>query len=536
VRLCAARHVAKLEQRPIYCGAKAAASIAAFRSGGTMVQTLTKKPGTKVDFEAIFDGLPTPLLLMDRDFNIAALNQAFLDSTKLTRESLIGKDVFTAFPAGQESRRLLQESFERTRDQGVVDVLPLVSYAHEVNGHREERLWSCTHLPVRDRNGRVAYLVKSAQDITELYPSLKAGEELCPPLQEAMEHGASLEGWTVLEGAAHREVLNQTLMATVQHLRRLVMQAPSFMCVLRGPDLVFELVNTAFSMLTGGRELIGKTLLEGLPELKSQELLDILKKTFDSGEVHVARKARLVVRDGEDGESDEHFVDFVAQPIVCAKSGVTGIFIEGNDVTDHVRTQEQQALLIRELHHRVKNTLAAVQGILTTSANTAETFEEFQKGFSARIAALAKMHALMSEQLDQQISFGHLLTQELGPYSDEHGLRIRLSGPSIDLPSHIAVPLGMAVHELAANAVRHGALASEEGRIEVGWSLAERGGKPELICEWKEFAGRAVPPPCRDGFGSLLLNRVLAQQIGADVKVEFAPDGFRLRMAVPLQL
>ena len=154
---------------------------------------------------------------------------------------------------------------------------------------------------------------------------------------------------------------------------------------------------------------------------------------------------------------------------------------------------------------------------------------------SFRNPSLAKTHAVITEQLHQSISFQQLLAQELGPYTDDQGLRIRLSGPMVELPSQIAVPLGMAVHELTTNAVRHGALAKDEGRIEVGWDLIDREGERALWWEWSEFAGPPVKPPSRDGFGSMLLKRVLSQQIRADVKVDFRPEGLRLRMAVPLQ-
>jgi two-component sensor histidine kinase len=307
------------------------------------------------------------------------------------------------------------------------------------------------------------------------------------------------------------------------------------MCVLRGPDLVFELVNVAFSMLAGGRDLIGKTLREGLPESEGQDYPCILENILKTGEVHVGRKTRVLLQDAPDCEIEEHYIDFVAQPIMGANGEVTGIFIEGNDVTDHVRTEQRQALLIRELHHRVRNMLATVQGVMTTTANTSANIEDFQKAFSGRIASLARTHAVITEQLQQSVSFQQLLVQELGPYSDDQGLRIRLSGPAVDLPSQIAVPLGMAVHELTTNAVRHGALAKEEGRIEVGWSLIDRNGELALLCEWSEFAEPPVTPRCRDGFGSMLLERVLPQQIRAEVTADFAPDGFRLRMAVPLQ-
>ncbi len=482
-------------------------------------------PPPKPDFEAVFNCLPTPLLVMDRDLTILALNQAFLNASKTTREAVVGSNIFAAFPAAQESCAVLQQSLERARDQGVADVIPLVSYTCTKDGRAEEHLWSCTHIPVPDKDGHVAYLIKSAQQISELASS--KGYEGLP--------SAAREG-EFYPQAGNLLVLNQTLLATVQHLRRLVMQAPSFMCILRGPELVFEFVNISFSMLAGGRDLIGKRLREGLPECDDQEYPRILDHIMKTGEVHVGRKTRIFLQDTPDSEMEEHFIDFVAQPITAANGEVTGIFIEGNDVTDHVNTEQRQALLIRELHHRVRNTLATVQGLLTTTANTAASIEEFQQSFSGRIASLAKTHAVITEQLRQAITFQQLLTQELGPYTDDQGLRIRLTGPMVELPSQIAVPLGMAVHELTTNAARHGALAKDEGRIEVNWDVIDRNGERALLCEWSEFAGPPVTPPSRDGFGSMLLKRVLSQQIRADVKVDFPPEGLRLRMAVPLTI
>jgi two-component sensor histidine kinase len=481
------------------------------------------KQDKRLDFETVFNNLPAPFLVMDRDFNIVAFNRAFVNATKRSPDALIGINIFTAFPAAGESGRILQESLEHVRDNGVVNVLPVISCACAVNGRTEERLWSCTHIPVHDNDGQVAFLLETAQDISELRPSKGLAG---PDLAAAAEADPR---------AGNIQFLNQTLLATVQQLGRLVMQAPSFMCVLRGPSLVFELVNIAFSMLAGGRDLIGKTLREGLPESEGQDYPRLLENIFKTGEVHVGRKTRILLQDAPDCEIEEHYIDFVAQPIMGANGEVTGIFIEGNDVTDHVRTEQRQALLIRELHHRVRNTLAMVQGVMTTTAKTSANIEEFQDAFSGRIASLARTHAVMTEQPQQSVSFQRLLTQELGPYSDNQGLRIRLSGPAIDLPSQIALPLGMAVHELTTNAVRHGALATAEGRVEVGWSLIKKDGEPALLCEWNEFAGPPVTPRCRDGFGSMLLERVLPQQIQAEVKVDFAPAGFRLRMAVPLQ-
>jgi two-component sensor histidine kinase len=403
----------------------------------------------------------------------------------------------------------------------------MVPYAMPVEDGFERRFWSCTHVPIRAEDGEVAFIVKNAHDITEL----KQATALAGIGDEVPCKGAA-----PAECAETVQVLNQSLLATVQHLRALFMQAPNFMCVLRGPEHVFEMANSAFQDLAGGRELLGKTLLEGLPEAANQDYLAILQRVYETGEAYVGRKMSVVLGGKASGDLEEHFIDFVCQPIVCEDGEVSGIFVEGSDVTDHVRAEQRQALLIRELHHRVRNTLATVQGVMNTTAKSSASVEEFQVAFAGRIASLANTHSVLTDELEQSVSFCRLLNQELGPYRDEEGLRVRLTGSAIDLPSQIAVPLGMAVHELTTNAARHGALASENGRVEVEWSLVDRDGARALLCEWSEHDGPAVTPPSSDGFGSMMLTRVLSQQIGADVNVAFDPSGFRMRMVVPLDV
>src|SRR5207237_9120249 len=118
-----------------------------------------------------------------------------------------------------------------------------------------------------------------------------------------------------------------------------------------------ELITIACLMVAGRRDIIGKTLREGLPESEGQEYPGILENIFKTGEVYVGRKTRILLQDAPNCEIEEHYIDFVAQPITGANGEVTGIFIVGNDVTDHVLTEQRQALLIRQLHYRVRNTL-----------------------------------------------------------------------------------------------------------------------------------------------------------------------------------
>jgi two-component sensor histidine kinase len=198
------------------------------------------------------------------------------------------------------------------------------------------------------------------------------------------------------------------------------------------------------------------------------------------------------------------------------------------------RTAERQTLLIRELHHRVKNTLATVQGLLGASARSATSVEEFYSAFSARVISLAKTHNLLTEDYWQQAPLREMLENELSPYNDPEGTRIKLEGPKIELVGDLAVPAGMAIHELTTNAAKHGALSVPQGRIEVAWAVRCTDTKRILLLDWRELGGPPVQPPTRKGFGSTLLQRVLKVQCEAEIAFDFRSSGLHFRMEAPM--
>jgi PAS domain S-box-containing protein len=209
------------------------------------------------------------------------------------------------------------------------------------------------------------------------------------------------------------------------------------------------------------------------------------------------------------------------------------------DVTERRVAEERQTLLIRELHHRVKNTLATVQAIVGSTARTASSIESFYEAFVGRIMSLAHTHSVLTEDTWQTASLRTLLANELKPYADgamEEGTdaRIQLEGPPVDMSSEIAVPIGMAIHELTTNAAKYGALSIPEGRVAITWSLEPGGPAGTLRFAWVESRGPVVHPPTRQGFGSRLLQRVLTAQVRAEVAMTYTPDGFRLMMLAPL--
>ena len=231
------------------------------------------------------------------------------------------------------------------------------------------------------------------------------------------------------------------------------------------------------------------------------------------------------------------------------------------DVTDRHLAEERQQLLIRELHHRVKNTLATVQAIVGSTARTAPSVDAFYEAFVGRIMSLAHTHSVLTEATWQTASLRTLLESELKPYADpaispamplggaagqalDQKLppRVTLDGPDVALPSEIAVPIGMAIHELTTNAAKYGAFSNRTGRLAVAWAVepepAAPGSPPSkrqrLNFTWHESGGPPVARPTRQGFGSRLLQRVLTTQVQADVAIDYDPKGLRLVMIAPL--
>jgi len=203
------------------------------------------------------------------------------------------------------------------------------------------------------------------------------------------------------------------------------------------------------------------------------------------------------------------------------------------DITDRKRAEEQHGLLVRELHHRVKNTLAMVQAITGSTARATDNIEDFKTALFGRIQSLAKTHLLLSDE-ERAVSFDHVLRSELDAFDDGSGERIVLSGPDVALSAQLAVSLGMAIHELTANAAKFGALSVCGGKVDVSWNVTIEATRRILRFDWVESGGPPVTQPERQGFGSRLLAHVLPVQIQARSRVDFAPNGVLAHCELPL--
>lgn len=204
------------------------------------------------------------------------------------------------------------------------------------------------------------------------------------------------------------------------------------------------------------------------------------------------------------------------------------------DITERKRAEEQQALLVRELHHRVRNTLATVQAIMGSTARSSDTIEQFKDALIGRIGALAKTHRLLTEEVGA-VTFADILHNELDAFEDGED-RISLTGPEVYLSAQLAVSLGMAIHELTINAAKYGSLSAMGGKIAVTWSVTIEATRRRLDFDWVESGGPPVSSPKRQGFGVRLLEYVLPGQIQAKATIDYRPEGVQMRCSVPMPL
>jgi PAS domain S-box-containing protein len=205
------------------------------------------------------------------------------------------------------------------------------------------------------------------------------------------------------------------------------------------------------------------------------------------------------------------------------------------DITERRLAEERQALLLHELNHRVKNTLATVQSIASLTRRSAESSDPAAwNAFMDRLHGMAKTHDLLTATQWQGALLEDVLKNELEPYQDGMRQRIRLRGPRINLQPGAVLALGLAVHELATNAVKYGSLSVPDGKVHVMWAVTAGAGQPALLVEWVESGGPPVKKPERQGFGTKLIQRGLAQQLGGEIKLDFAPTGIRCVITFPI--
>lgn len=470
----------------------------------------------------------------------------------------------------------------------------------------------------------------------------------CSPVRD--ENGVCFGVLSVTVEMTERVLAERKAAGQFDRLRNMFDQAPGFICLLGGPpDYEVAYVNEAHKQLFGDRNAEGRPYLEAFGDVADVGKPEIIFETYASGRRYLGRGDPVIVP--MLGAHEERFIDVVVQPLMDDSGKVSGVYVEGFDVTpivhaqqaaEHVarrlsaavtlarlgtfeldvetreakldarareifgfgageritvedltgrmesedlhrlaledaaaiatgqtrreadyrihlpdgttrhisavgdliavpdgpplwsiglledvterrRAEQRQRMLINELNHRVKNTLATVQSIASQTLRSAADLAHARAAFEARLVALSAAHDLLTAQSWHGARLDEVVVSALSPFEAASKPQVARSGPPVWLTAPRALALSLALHELATNAAKYGALVTPQGRVSLRWTVS----KGELTLAWTEEGGPPVAAPSRSGFGMRLLQRNLARELGGDVTLEFASEGVR---------
>jgi PAS domain S-box-containing protein len=227
-------------------------------------------------------------------------------------------------------------------------------------------------------------------------------------------------------------------------------------------------------------------------------------------------------------------IDFQLAPSFDEDGHVIEIIPSGVDISDRKRAEQHREMLVRELSHRVKNSLATVQTIASHTLREATDLDSFREAFVGRLMAISKCHDLLVDTTRRTADLSQLVRDQVLPYARAGASsQVRMSGPLIMLGAEASHTFGLVLHELATNAAKYGALSTEEGRLDISWKRGPDPTAAEAILEWRETGGPEVTPPTRRGFGSVLIEQSVAYSLGGKAEIEYRLEGLWARFRFP---
>ena len=458
----------------------------------------------------------------------------------------LGVDPATPAPAGKRARILLADDNADMR--GYVHRLLSAQYEVEAVGDGEQALASIARkvpdlvltdvmMPRLDGFGLLARL--RADPRTSATPvillSARAGEEsrveglqagaddyLIKPFS-ARELMARVEAHLKLKKL--REQL-QTATRESEERFRAIVEASTDAIVSKNLDGVITSWNKGAEHIFGyaESEVIGKPVTILIPLDRHDEEPEILQR--------IRRGERVehyeTVRQRKDGSLLD--VSLSISPVKDASGRVIGASKIARDITQRKRAEMQQELLAHEIHHRTKNLFAVVHAVVSRSFAGKQSVEDAQSAVLGRLHALAETHTMLMDKDWQGADLADVVRTEMSPY----GGRVTIEGPSLILKAKTAQNFVLAVHELATNAAKYGALSNAAGRVDISWSRSHANGSGVLIFRWQERGGPPVGPPARKGFGSAVLEHVMAEYFDPPPRIDFKTGGVTYELTGPL--
>jgi PAS domain S-box-containing protein len=272
-------------------------------------------------------------------------------------------------------------------------------------------------------------------------------------------------------------------------------------------------------------EIVGKPILILIPPDRTKEEGGILNR--------IRRGERVEPYETKRRRKDGTIIDISlsVSPVKDATGTVIGASKIARDITERKLARERQELLTKEIQHRTKNIFSLVQAVISRSFMDKGTVAEAKESVLNRLHSLAQTHVMLIDKEWQGADIAEVVRAEMSPYAG----RATMEGPRIVLKARAAQNFALAVHELATNAVKYGALSSQSGRVHISWSVGKPNGHHQFTFRWQERGGPQVSPPSRKGFGSTVLEQVMAEYFETPPQVEFAAGGIRYELISSLE-
>jgi PAS domain S-box-containing protein len=324
--------------------------------------TMTLAP----DFAALFNATPAACMVMAPDFTIIAVNDAHLEATGAVREKIVGRGIFEAFPDNPDHTDAdgvsnIRASMLRVLQTKRRDIMPIQRYDVPTQGRPEDgftmRYWKPIHFPILDHRGEVSYIIQHVENVTQTVTETARAEEMRTEISVQARQISSL-----------------------RYIANLLDQAPMFMAMLSGPEHRVTFVNNGYLKLIGHRDIVGKTVAEGLPDAADQGYVTLLDQVYLNGEALSAKSAKYEVQATLGGEVNERYIDFVFQPIRDDQDALMGILVQGLDVTERLRDEKRRNALVR-LTDTVRDLKTPEEIIFQASLILGETLDVSRVGY-----------------------------------------------------------------------------------------------------------------------------------------------------------
>lgn len=453
-------------------------------------------------FTRLFQASPAPFLVIKPDaprFTIVEVNDAYLAATMRTRNEVVGRGIFEAYPDNPNDTMIsgvstLRASLERVLASREPDVLARFQYdISRPDGTFERRWWSPVNSPVLDEDGQVEAIIHNANDVTA---ALHAESVLRESEERFAQFAASSSDCLWIRDAATLDM-----------------------------EYVSPAIQTIYGIASDG--ILGdieRWVELILPEDRETAIAHIKQAQAGASVTHEFR-----VRRPSDGAL--RWIRDTDFPLNAGDGHVQRVGGIAQDVTGARTATERQDVLISELQHRTRNLIAVVKGIATETMRETGPTEAFRSAFSDRLSALSRVQGLLSRSEVEPITIGTLLQLELDALGVRAaGDRVTLAGPEVLLRPSTVQTLALALHELATNARKYGALSHDGGHLAVTWRKRSEGDESRLMIHWIETGleqalARPAPGKIGGGYGRELIEHALPHSLGARTSYVLSASG-----------